>query len=211
MSLSSFLAFAVAAVIIVAIPGPSVLFTVSRALTVGRRAALLTVIGNAVGVYLQVVAAAFGMGEVVERSALVYGVVKYIGAAYIVFLGVQAIRHRHALTDSLARQVMPVSSRRALRDGFVVGALNPKTIVVFVAVMPAFADPSAGQVPLQLLALGALVPVTGLLLDSVWALAAGAARQWLARSPRRMAAIGGAGGFVMIGLGASLALTGRKN
>jgi threonine/homoserine/homoserine lactone efflux protein len=211
MVLNNFTAFAVTAVIIVAIPGPSVLFTISRALTVGRRAALLTVVGNAVGVYLQVVAAAFGMGAVVERSALAFTVVKYVGAAYIVYLGVQAIRHRHSMTESLARRVTPVAPLRALHDGVVVGALNPKTIVVFVAVMPGFTDPGAGHIPLQLLVLGAMLPISGLFLDSVWALAAGTARQWFAHSPRRMAAIGGAGGFVMIGLGTSLALTGRKH
>jgi threonine/homoserine/homoserine lactone efflux protein len=188
-----------------------VLFTISRSLTVGRRSALLTVAGNAVGVYAQTVAAAIGVGAVVERSATLFTVVKYVGAAYIVYLGVQAIRHRRSITDSLAGQVRPVAPLRALRDGVIVGATNPKSIVVFVAVMPGFADPTVGNLPLQLLLLGALFPVSGLLLDSAWALAAGTARTWVARSPRRLAAIGGTGGLVMIGLGASLALTGRKD
>jgi threonine/homoserine/homoserine lactone efflux protein len=211
MPIRDFLAFAVTAVVIVAIPGPSVLFTIGRALTVGRSTALLTVAGNAVGIYVQVVVAAFGMGAVVERSAAVFTVVKYVGAAYIIYLGVQAIRHRRSLTESVARQIRPVARLRALRDGIVVGATNPKTIVVFVAVMPNFADPTAGHLPLQLLLLGTLFPASGLLLDSAWALAAGTARAWFARSPRRLAAIGGAGGMVMIGLGASLAFTGRKS
>src|SRR3954468_21571007 len=115
VSITGFLGFAAVAAVIIAIPGPSVLFTVSRALTVGRRGALLTVVGNAVGVSMQVVATAFGMGSVVERSAFAFGVVKYAGAAYIVYLGVQAIRHRHALTDALADRVSPVSTRRYLR------------------------------------------------------------------------------------------------
>jgi threonine/homoserine/homoserine lactone efflux protein len=104
-----------------------------------------------------------------------------------------------------------VAPLRALRDGIVVGATNPKTIVVFVAVMPGFAAPAVGNMPLQLLVLGTLFPASALLLDSLWALAAGTGRAWLARSPRRVAAIGGTGGLVMIGLGASLALTGRKD
>jgi threonine/homoserine/homoserine lactone efflux protein len=207
----SLLAFAVTDVVIVAIPGPSVLFTVSRALTVGKRTALLTVVGNAVGVYAQVVLAAFGMGILVERSAVAFAVVKYVGAAYIVYLGIQAVRHRHSVTETIGARVLPVSRWRALRDGAIVGATNPKTIVVFVAVMPGFAVPAAGNLPLQLLILGSLFPLSGLLLDSVWALVAGTARDWLARSPRRLAAIGGTGGLVMIGLGVAVAATGRRD
>ncbi len=211
MPVSDFIAFAVVAVVIVAVPGPSVLFTISRALTMGRRVALLNVVGNAAGVYLQVVAVALGVGAVVERSAIAFTVVKYVGAAYIVYLGVQAIRHRHSITEALGQQVVPVGPRRALRDGAIVGATNPKTIAVFVAVMPSFADPGAGHLPVQLLALGALFPVSALLLDSLWAAAAGAVRAWLARSPRRLAAVGGAGGLAMISIGISLAFTGRKD
>lgn len=203
------LAFAVTVVVIVAIPGPSVLFTISRALTVGRQAALATVVGNAVGVSGQVVATACGMGAVVEASAVAYSVVKYIGAAYIVYLGVQAFRHRRSMAQALSGRIAPVGPLRAARDGCLVGLTNPKTIVVLVTVMPGYAEPSAGHVPLQLLVLGALLPVTALLLDSVWALAAGTARGWLSGSPKRMAAIGGTGGLVMIGLGASIAASGR--
>lgn len=209
--ISNVLAFAVAVVVIIAIPGPSVLFTISRALTVGRRATLITVVGNAAGTFLQVVAAAFGMGALVERSVLLYAGVKYAGAAYIVYLGVQAIRHRRSVAESLGHRVAPVAPWRAVRDGFIVGATNPKTIVLLVTVMPGFAAPAAGHLPLQLLILGSLLPVTALVVASVWAFAAGTARQWFARSPRRMAAIGGAGGLVMIGLGASLVLTGRRD
>ncbi|MGH3319772.1 MAG: LysE family translocator [Streptosporangiaceae bacterium] len=192
------------AVVIVAIPGPSVLFTISRALTVGRRTALFTVVGNAAGVYLQVVAAAFGMGALVERSAAAFTAVKFAGAAYIVYLGVQAIRHRRSMAEAFHRQIAPVAPPRALRDGFVVGATNPKTIVIFVAVMPGFVDRAAGSLSLQMLILGVLFPAAGLLLDNIWAFAAGTARAWFARSPRRLALIGGTGGLVMIGLGASL-------
>lgn len=203
-------AFAVVVVVIIAVPGPSVMFTISRALTVGRRAALATVVGNEAGLCLQVVAAAFGFGALVERSALAFTVVKYAGAAYIVYLGVQAIRHRRSLVEALGRQMTPVPVRRALRDGFIVGVTNPKTIVILVSVMPGFAAPSAGQLPLNLLILGTLMPVTALVLDSGWAFLAGTARQWLTRSSRRMEMVGGTGGLAMIGVGASLALTGRK-
>jgi threonine/homoserine/homoserine lactone efflux protein len=172
---------------------------------------MITVAGNAAGVFVQVVAAAFGMGALVEQTAAVFSVVKYIGAAYIVYLGVQAMRHRRSMAEALEQQITPVGSWRAARDGFIVGVTNPKTIVILVTVMPSFAAPAAGHLPLQLLVLGSLFPVTALLLDNIWALVAGTARQWFARSPRRMAAVGGTGGLVMIGLGASIAATGRKN
>ncbi|HWC22477.1 MAG TPA: LysE family translocator [Flexivirga sp.] len=207
--LSHLAGFALTAVIIVAIPGPSVLFTISRALTVGRRSALATVAGNEVGLLGQVIATALGMGALVEASAIAYSVVKYVGAAYIVLLGVQAIRHRRAMAAALEKRVPAVRPLRAARDGFVVGVMNPKTIVVLVTVMPAYTVPSQGHLPLQMLVLGVLLPLTALVLDSVWAFVAGSAREWFAGSPKRMAAIGGTGGLVMIGLGASIAVSGR--
>lgn len=212
MSLSQVLAFFLLSVVIIAVPGPSVLFTIGRALTVGRREALFTVVGNAIGVYLQVVAVAVGIGVIVERSAAVFTVIKLVGAAYLVFLGVQAIRHRRRITEALAAG-MPtvVASRRALRDGVVVGLANPKSIVFFVVALPQFTDPAAGSVPLQMLVLGALFPVIAIVLDSVWALLAATARTWFSRSPRRLELVGGAGGLMMIGLGASIAITGRKD
>lgn len=212
MSLSQVLAFVLLSVVVVAVPGPSVLFTIGRALTVGRREALLTVAGNAIGVYLQVVAVAVGVGVVVERSAAVFTAIKLVGAAYLVYLGAQAIRHRRKVTEALASGVPAVlPSRRALRDGIVVGVANPKSIVFFVVALPQFTNPAAGHVPVQMLVLGAVFPVIALVLDSVWALLAATARAWFSRSPRRLELIGGAGGLMMIGLGAGIAVTGRKD
>jgi len=210
---SHVLAFAAVVTVLIAIPGPSVLFTISRALTVGRRAALLTVMGNELGLCVQVVAVAFGMGAVVERSAEVITVIKLAGAAYLVFLGVQAIRHRRSMADALAAKVTPVRPWRAVRDGFVVGAANPKTIVFFVVGLPEFINTAPGHlpVPIQMIILGSLFPVIALVLDSGWAAIAGTVRQWLVGSPRRLALIGGTGGLVMIGLGVSIAATGRKD
>jgi threonine/homoserine/homoserine lactone efflux protein len=149
----------------------------------------------------------------VERSAQILTVVKFAGAAYLVVLGVQAIRHRRSMAEALAAQLRPVTPLRAIRDGFVVGAANPKTIVFFIVALPEFTSSAPGHLPVQvqMLILGALFPVIALGLDSVWATAAGTARQWLIRSPRRLALIGGAGGLVMIGLGVSVAVTGRKD
>jgi threonine/homoserine/homoserine lactone efflux protein len=142
----------------------------------------------------------------VERSAAVFTVVKFAGAAYVVYLGVQAIRHRRRVTEALAVTVPVIGPARALRDGVVVGFTNPKTIIFMVVALPEFADG-----PAQMLLLGTLFPVIAVLCDSVWAFAAATARTWFARSPRRLAMIGGTGGLMMIGLGASLALTNRKD
>ncbi|MCT2587817.1 LysE family translocator [Actinophytocola gossypii] len=210
MPMSQVLAFAVLTLVLVAVPGPSVLFTIGRALTVGRREALLTVVGNAAGVYVQVVAVAFGVGVVVERSAAVFTVIKLAGAGYLVYLGVRALRHRRRMSAALG-ETPAHPAGRSLRDGFVVGLLNPKSIVFFVVALPQFTAPEAGNVPLQMLLLGALFPLVALVLDSVWAYAAATARTWFARSPRRLELVGGAGGLMMIGLGASLAMTGRRD
>jgi threonine/homoserine/homoserine lactone efflux protein len=210
---SHVLAFAAVVTVVIAIPGPSVLFTISRALTVGRRAALLTVVGNEIGLCVQVTAVAFGVGAVVERSAQVITVIKLAGAVYLVYLGVQAIRHRRSMAEALAARVTPVRPLRAIRDGFVVGAANPKSIVFFLVGLPEVTTTAPGHlpVPVQMLILGALFPAIALVLDSGWAAVAGTARQWLVASPRRLALIGGTGGLVMIGLGVSVAATGRKD
>ncbi|MDQ0380816.1 LysE family translocator [Amycolatopsis thermophila] len=213
VSPSHFAAFAALVFVMVVVPGPSVLFTVSRALTVGRRDALITVLGNAAGVYAQVVAVAFGMGAIVRTSATVFTVIKLAGAAYLVYLGVQAVRHRRKLSEALASAVPATRGRTltVLRDGFVVGFANPKSIVFLAAVLPQFVDDAAGSVPVQIMLLGIALPAIAVFSDSAWALVAGTARAWFARSPRRLELIGGTGGLVMIGLGAGLALNGRKD
>ena len=205
------LAFVIAAAVIIGVPGPSVLFTITRSLTLGRSAGVATVFGNAAGVYVQVIAVAFGLGAIVERSVTVFTLIKLVGAGYLVFLGIQAVRHRHALRDALGQSVDPKTLRRILRDGFVVGLMNPKSIVFFAAVLPQFVDRAAGGVPQQLLVLGAIFVGLAIMIDGLWAVAAGSARTWLVSSPRRLELIGGAGGVTMIGLGAGLALSGRKD
>ena len=205
------LAFALLSFVLIIVPGPNVLFVISRSLMLGRAAGVGTAAGGQIGVYLQVVAVAFGVGALVERSVAVFTVIKLAGAAYLVYLGVQAIRHRRSLRAALDVAAEPTSLRRILRDGIVVGVSNPKVIVFFAAVLPQFVNPSAGHVPEQMLLLGSVFLAIAVICDSTWALAAGTARAWLARSPRRLEMIGGAGGLAMIGIGASLALTGRKD
>jgi threonine/homoserine/homoserine lactone efflux protein len=203
--------FALLSWALIIVPGPNVLFVISRSLQQGRTAGLAAVAGGQLGECVQVAAVAFGIGAAVEASAAVFTVVKLAGAAYLVFLGVQAIRHRRDLAEALGQPGDGRPVRRMLADGFVVGATNPKAIVFFVAVLPQFADRVAGHVPLQMLLLGSVFVGIALISDSMYALVAGTVRGWLARSPRRLAAIGGTGGLAMIGIGATLALTGRKD
>jgi threonine/homoserine/homoserine lactone efflux protein len=205
------LAFTLTAFLLIAVPGPSVLFTVSRALALGRVAGVATVVGNTLGVFVQVMAVAFGIGALVERSVLVFEVIKLGGAAYLIFLGVQAVRHRKRLAEVLGANLERKSIARIVADGFVVGVGNPKVIVFFAAVLPQFVDRSAGHVPVQLLVLGVLFAGIALISDCTWALVAGSARAWFGRSPRRLELIGGTGGLVMIGIGATLAVSGRKD
>ena len=164
---------------LILVPGPSVLFVVTRSLTLGRGAGVATVVGNTAGVYVQVIAVAFGLGALVQESIEVFTVIKLLGAAYLVYLGVQTFRHRRSLIAALDAPVEPKVLRRILTDGFLVGMFNPKVIVFFMAVLPQFVDPDGGAVALQLLALGAIFCLIGLLSDSMWALLAGAARTWL--------------------------------
>jgi len=206
---ANLLGFALAALVLVAIPGPSVLFVLGRSLALGRWGGLLSVVGNALGMVPQVAAVSLGVGIVVAQSAILFTVLKVAGAAYLIHLGIQAIRHRGRATAMPGLPERP-SAARLLREGFLVGATNPKSIVFFVAVLPQFADVRAGAIPLQLAVLGAVFLGIALACDSVWALAAGWARDWFARSPRRLSRMSAVGGGLMIGLGATLVATGSK-
>lgn len=204
-------AFVAMSFLLIIIPGPSVLFVIGRALAHGRRAALMSVVGNTAGCYVLVFAVSFGIGTIVERSLIVFTVLKLAGAAYLVFLGVRAWQHRGALAADPVVVPPRGGALRTLREGFVVGVTNPKTIVFFAAVLPQFVDRSAGHVPGQMLLLGLIFSGIALICDSSWGVAASAARSWFARSPRRLSAVGGAGGLAMIGLGVTVAATGRTD
>ena len=204
-------AFCVTAFALIVVPGPSVLFVISRALTLGRRAALATVVGNGAGQYTQIIAISLGLGEVVERSIFVFTAIKVAGAVYLAYLGIRTIRSRRAMATVLEAAAAPRPTRRVMREGYIVGISNPKTVVFFAAILPQFVDRSSGHVPVQLLTLGLVFLLIALMSDSVWGLVAGTARAWFARSPRRLELIGGTGGLVMIGLGLRLALTNRKD
>lgn len=199
--LANLVAFALVAIPIILLPGPSVLFIIGRSLSLGRIGGLLSVVGNAIGGLVVVAAVAFGVGYVIAQSVVLFTVVKIAGAAYLIYLGVQAIRHRRAGVDARAAAPEHAKPWRLLVQGVIVGVTNPKTIVFFIAVLPQFVDYHSGAIPLQLLVLGTLFVLIALATDSVWALAAGIARDWFARSPRRISVLGATGGVAMIGLG----------
>ncbi len=215
MSSERLLAFAAMSFLLIVIPGPSVLFVIGRALAQGRRAALTTVVGNTAGACVLVVAVALGVGSVVERSVLVFTALKLVGAAYLVHLGVRAWRKRGSSQSAVTAVTADGSARggglRTLWEGFAVGVANPKTMVFFAAVLPQFVDRAQGHVAVQMLLLGAVFNLIAVACDSVWGLAAATGRDWFARSPRRLSLVGGLGGLTMIGLGITVAATGRKD
>ena len=205
------LALAAAAFVMIVIPGPSVLFVISRGVTLGRRAGLATVIGNELGIVAQVAAVAAGIGAIVSRSIVVFTAIKLVGAVYLIYLWVQAVRHRRSLANAFAAGVEPKPIVRIVREGFVVGATNPKMIVFLTAILPQFVDRDRGHIGMQILVLGLVCVVIALVCDSVWALAAGSARDWFVRRPERLATISATGGVAIVGLGLRLAISGRKD
>jgi len=139
--------------------------------------------------------------------------VKLAGAAYLVWLGLQAFRKRRTIESAVAAAALPAAGRgrKLALQGWVVGASNPKTIIFLTAILPQFVDKASGHVPLQILALGAVFSAIALVSDSIWGLLAGVFRAWFARSPRRLQLVGGAGGLAIIAVGVGLALSGRKD
>jgi threonine/homoserine/homoserine lactone efflux protein len=206
--LASFLLVVTALIVV---PGPSVLFVVSRAVALGRRAAVGTAVGNEAGLLVQVAAVALGLGFVVQSSIVVFSAIKFLGALYLVFLGVQTFRHRGTLSVGTAASAQVKRPKRVLFEGFMVGMTNPKGLLIFSAILPQFIDPARGGATLQLLVLGFVCVLIALISDSAWGLLAGTVRTWLAGSARRLRFMGAGAGLIMIGLGVRLALTGRQD
>jgi threonine/homoserine/homoserine lactone efflux protein len=207
------LAFLLTVYVLILIPGPSVLFVVSRGVALGRRAALATVAGNAGGLIFQGALVTIGIGSIVASSDVVFTTLKLIGAAYLLFLGIKNIRARKALAELFApaAATAPKPLGRIVREGFLVGATNPKGVLIFTAVLPQFIDRGQGNATLQLATLGAICVVIALLSDGAWAIASGTARQWLGRSSGRLEAMTGLGGAMLVALGVGLAVTGRRS
>ncbi|MDR6866052.1 threonine/homoserine/homoserine lactone efflux protein [Microbacterium resistens] len=202
--------FIVAAFIMVVIPGPAVLFTIGRAIALGRLGGFLSILGTAIGSLLLVAAVALGVGTIIAQSVILFTVVKVLGAGYLVFLGIQAIRHRKDAARAITGAQPRRSGPRMLLEGFVVGVSNPKSIAFFLAILPQFVDLHSGTVPLQLFVLGAITVAIGTVCDAIWVLLASAARDWFGRSPRRLAGMGAAGGGLMVVLGAFLLMGNEK-
>ncbi len=212
ITLDQTLTFGLAALILIAIPGPSVVFVIGRALAYGRGVALASVVGNSLGLLTIVVLVALGLGVIVQESIAVFQVLKIVGAAYLVWLGIDAVRRRRDFLTDGSDQDLPGAAmtwRRAVRQGYVVGVTNPKAYMILAAVLPQFVDRGAGHLQLQMLLLGLLAFTIGMVSDSLWALIASQLRSWFTRSPKRGEAVGAVGGFSMIGLGVGLAVTGE--
>ncbi|HXZ99637.1 MAG TPA: LysE family translocator [Candidatus Binatia bacterium] len=204
------LAFSGVAFLVILFPGPSVLFIISRSMTLARAQALLTVVGNQAGELVQVVAVALGVGTLVAVSDVAFTVVKLAGAGYLIYLGVQTIRSRRAASADQQGAPRSTSWLRVFGQAFVVGITNPKTTVFFAAVLPQFVDRRLGHVPLQMLVLGLVWAAIALISDSAWALAASFARGWVGRSASLLRRLRWGSGAIMVGLGVSLALAGRS-
>lgn len=201
-NLLPFIAFSL---VIIAIPGPSVMFAISRALVLGRRGAILTVVGNGIGVLVQALAVAIGLGVLIQENEVLMHAIRLGGAAFLIYLGINSIRHRRVGLD-ISTPADPPTSRHLLRESIIVGLSNPKTIVFFTAIFPQFVSPENGPIVWQMVVLGCVFVFFGISGDAIYALAAGAARDWFARSPDRLVAIRTVGGSLILGLGVFTAL-----
>jgi threonine/homoserine/homoserine lactone efflux protein len=194
--------YIVAAMVIILAPGPSVLFVIARAIAWGRATAVFTVAGNVTGAFSLSVFVALGLGPVLERSEVAYIAVQWGGGLYLIYLGIEAIWKRSVHAADMANQgdVAP-SIRRSVRDGFWVGALNPKGVVFFAAVLPQFIDRERGSITAQLIFLGAIFAILAFVSDGSWGVLAGTARNWLATDSKRLEKLRATGGVIMILLG----------
>lgn len=200
--------YIVASVLIILAPGPSVLFTIARAIAWGRTIAIMTVAGNALGMLVLSAGVAVGLGPILQSSDLLYSSVQWAGGFYLVWMGIDAIRHRVIaaadMTDTTGGQPRGLVT---LRQGFLVGVLNPKAIVFFAAVLPQFVDQDFGSVTLQLLTLGAIFSGLAFIFDGMWGVIAGSARDWLSAHPTRLVTLRVVGGCVMMMLGVAILVT----
>jgi threonine/homoserine/homoserine lactone efflux protein len=197
--------FVVAALVLLLTPGPAVLYIVTRSIDGGRRAGLVSMLGVHVGTLVHVAAAAIGLSAVLVASATAFTVVKWLGAAYLVYLGVRRILDRTAPVAAEAARPRPL--RRAFVDGVVVNTLNPKTALFFLAFLPQFVDLGRGRPEAQILGLGLLFVLLGTVTDGAYALSAGTAARWLRGRPRFLASERWISGGVYIGLGVAAAVS----
>jgi threonine/homoserine/homoserine lactone efflux protein len=200
--------FIVASVVLLLTPGPAVLYIVARSVQQGRAAGLVSVIGIHLGTIVHILAAAVGLSALLVSSALAFAIVKYLGAAYLIWLGVRAFLAKDP--DPKAPVVPAAPLHRAFRDGFVVNLFNPKTAIFFLAFLPQFVDPARGAVHWQILILGLTFMGLGIVSDGMFALVAGTAGNFLRRSQRFQRILRWFSGTSFIGLGVSAALATRN-
>jgi threonine/homoserine/homoserine lactone efflux protein len=202
--------FAVAALVLLLTPGPAVLYIVTRSIDQGWRAGLVSVLGVHVGTLAHIFAAAAGLSALLAASATAFGVVKYLGAVYLIYIGVRRLRDRES--RMIREGGAPTRLRRAFVDGVVVNVLNPKTGLFFLAFLPQFVTEARGHVGEQIVALGVVFVLLGAATDSLYALTAGSAARWLRGQPRFLAGerwvTGGL--YISLGLAAALSSTHRK-
>ena len=205
---STLFAFVIAALIVLLIPGPGVVYVVTRSVTQGRQAGLVSAAGLSAGAVAHVVAATVGMSTILLASATAFSVVKILGAGYLIYLGVRT------LTGSASAKPIERPAARSLRrlflDGVMVSVLNPKVAVFFLAFLPQFADPGRGSVPLQVFLLGLLYCALALITDGGYALLASELRGRLGSRLGQRSWPRYASGTVYIGLGVSTALVDRN-
>jgi threonine/homoserine/homoserine lactone efflux protein len=177
---STFLLFAIASLVLIVTPGPAVLYIVARSIDQGRMTGVVSALGIAVGTVVQVFAATFGLSALLLSSALAFHLVKYVGALYLVYLGVSKLLEKEQRVDVCVAEKKTRS--RAFYQGIIVNIFNPKTALFFIAFLPQFVDPTRGSVTLQMLALGIIFVVVGFFSDSLYAVLAGTMRNWLKQS-----------------------------
>jgi threonine/homoserine/homoserine lactone efflux protein len=194
--------FVLASVAIILVPGPSVMFVIARAVAWGRLTALLTALGNALGMLLLSVFIAVGLGPLLQRYELLLIVVQVLGGMYLIHLGIDAWRHKQEHADDMVKieEVKPINYQ-ILRQGFTVGALNPKALIFFSAVFPQFVDPDVGSITIQLLIFGAIFTALALILDGTWGVLVGSSRDWFVTSRKRLVFLRTVGAVVMMALG----------
>lgn len=197
-----FAEFLSASVAIILVPGPSVMFAVARAIAWGRVTAILTVLGNAIGMLILSLVIALGLGPLLQRSELLLTAVQLLGGLYLIYLGFDALKHRKAhAADLLDVKEDEPSRSLSLKQGFMVGVLNPKALVFFSAIFPQFVDASVGSITVQMIWLGVIFTVLAFLLDGTWAIVIGGSRDWFANSENRLIRLRSFGGLVMVALG----------
>jgi threonine/homoserine/homoserine lactone efflux protein len=205
---ASLLIFVSAAALLLAIPGPAVFYIVGRSIGHSRNAGLVSALGIGVGTLIHTVAAAVGLSALLVSSAAAFSVVKYLGAAYLIYLGVQKLRRDESFDAS--HDAPRTTLSRVFTQGIVVNVLNPKTALFFFAFLPQFIDPARGHVAAQILSLGILFACMGTTSDSLWALFSGSVAAWLRGNQRWMRNQRYVSGGILISLGVATALAGHS-